>query len=95
MSKGSDIFRSVLRDARKQLLLDYETSSGFGHSGIKGDERAEEPGDTCFSTSAPKRAITVATQVRASNSFLAQVYSALVVAVFRRFQCPCPVVTGH
>ena len=29
----------------------------------------ESLGDTCFSTSAPKRAITVATQVRASNSF--------------------------
>ena len=38
---GSAIFRDVLRDARKQLLLDYEKSEGFGHSGIKGDERAE------------------------------------------------------
>jgi len=41
MTKGSEIFRGVLEAARKQLLLDFDTSKGFAHSGIKGEERAE------------------------------------------------------
>jgi hypothetical protein len=41
MAKGSEIFRGVLEAARKQLLLDFDASKGFAHSGIKGEERAE------------------------------------------------------
>ncbi|HEX8902819.1 DUF6602 domain-containing protein [Vitreimonas sp.] len=37
----SEIFRAVLATAREQLLLDYDKTTGFLHSGIKGDERAE------------------------------------------------------
>jgi uncharacterized protein DUF6602 len=41
MAHGSSIFRSVLHDAREQLMLEFRKSaSAFGHSGIKGDERA-------------------------------------------------------
>ena len=41
MAQGSSIFRSVLHDAREQLILGFKKSaSAFGHSGIKGDERA-------------------------------------------------------
>ena len=40
MSKGSDVFRGIINASRKQLLLDHEKSSAFGHSGIKGTERA-------------------------------------------------------
>ncbi len=41
MPQGSAIFRSVLHDAREQLMLEFKKSaSAFGHSGIKGDERA-------------------------------------------------------
>jgi hypothetical protein len=42
MANGSEIFRGVLKDARKQLLLDYDASNGFAHSSIKGEERAED-----------------------------------------------------
>lgn len=40
MSKGSNVFRGIIDASRKQLLLDHEKSSAFGHSGIKGNERA-------------------------------------------------------
>jgi len=40
MSNGSEIFRGIIEESRKQLLLDHEKSSAFGHSGIKGNERA-------------------------------------------------------
>jgi hypothetical protein len=43
-SGGSEIFWGVLEAARKQLLLDYDKSKGFNHSGIRGDERAEALG---------------------------------------------------
>jgi hypothetical protein len=41
MHNGSEIFRGVLEAARKQLLLDFDATRGFAHSGIKGEERAE------------------------------------------------------
>jgi hypothetical protein len=41
MAGGSEIFRGVLEAARNQLLLDFDASKGFSHSGIKGDERSE------------------------------------------------------
>ena len=40
MARASAIFRGVIEDARKQLLLDYKKSSSFGQHGIRGDERA-------------------------------------------------------
>ncbi len=41
MKKGSEVFRGVLADARRQLVYDFEASKWFAHAGIKGDERAE------------------------------------------------------
>jgi hypothetical protein len=37
---GSAVFRNVIDQARKQLLLDYEKAADFDHSTIRGGERA-------------------------------------------------------
>ena len=41
MPKGSQIFSSVIEQSRKSVLLDFEKSTGFQHSGIRGEERSE------------------------------------------------------
>jgi hypothetical protein len=39
-NRGSEVFRKVIDQARRQVLLDSDKAANFEHKGIRGDERA-------------------------------------------------------